>query len=318
MTIILEIKEILKVFYNKNNAYLALFFKFILALFFFLNINSMLGFMEPLNSIFVVLVLALICSLLSFFATMGIGFLLVIGHCYAIGIEVALFALVLLLVLLIFYIRLAGDDSVGVIFTPIAFAWNVPMAVPMGLGLLRGSSSAFSVVCGTIFYCFMALVKEQASVLQSIDKSELAKKMQILIDGLIKNRSMWVAIVAAVAVVIIVHGLRQMAINFAWDIAIVTGGICYLVITVGAGGLMDLDVAVFGTLLQVVVVCALAFLVKFCVFNVDYTKTESLQYEDDDYYYYVKAIPKINIERQRRQDQLGGEMWRVEQEDYDE
>ena len=34
---------------------------------------------------------------------------------------------------------------------------------------------------------------------------------------------------------------------------------------------------------------------QFFVFAVDYTRTEYLQYEDDDYYYYVKAVPKLTV-----------------------
>ena len=298
----LEMRERLKVFYNKNNAYLILFFKFVIALLFFLNINQTLGFMEPLNSIFVVLILALICSLLSYFATMGIGFLLVIGHCYAVGIEVAALALILLLILLIFYLRMAGEDAIGVILTPLAFAWNMPFAVPMGLGLLRGPTSAFAAVCGTIFYYFMGLVRDQADTIKGTDKSELAKKIQILIDGLIQNKAMWVSLVAAIAVVVIVYSLRRMAVKYSWNVAIIVGGLCYMIIIVGSGSLADLNISIAGLLIQVIIICAIAFLIKFFVFNVDYTRTESLQYEDDDYYYYVKAIPKINVDRQKRQD----------------
>ena len=42
----------------------------------------------------------------------------------------------------------------------------------------------------------------------------------------------------------------------------------------------------------------------FFIFNVDYRKSEYLQFEDDGYYYYVKAIPKIsvrNYDRKRKQ-----------------
>ena len=28
---------------------------------------------------------------------------------------------------------------------------------------------------------------------------------------------------------------------------------------------------------------------------VDYTRIESVQFEDDDYYYYVKAVPKVTV-----------------------
>ncbi len=30
-------------------------------------------------------------------------------------------------------------------------------------------------------------------------------------------------------------------------------------------------------------------------FSVDYSKAEKFQYEDDEYYYYVKAIPKVSV-----------------------
>ena len=37
---------------------------------------------------------------------------------------------------------------------------------------------------------------------------------------------------------------------------------------------------------------AIAFVLQFFFFNLDYSRIERLQFEDDDYYYYVKAIPK--------------------------
>ena len=37
------------------------------------------------------------------------------------------------------------------------------------------------------------------------------------------------------------------------------------------------------------------FFYRFFVFSVDYSRTEYLQFEDEDYYYYVKAVPKSTI-----------------------
>ena len=48
----------------------------------------------------------------------------------------------------------------------------------------------------------------------------------------------------------------------------------------------------------------------------DYTATEYVQFEDDDYYYYVKAVPKINIAvPQMNIKQISG---KEEIEEYDE
>ena len=44
-----------------------------------------------------------------------------------------------------------------------------------------------------------------------------------------------------------------------------------------------------------VVSVGVAAIYTFFAFAVDYSRTEYLQYEDDDYHYYVKAVPKIVV-----------------------
>lgn len=36
-------------------------------------------------------------------------------------------------------------------------------------------------------------------------------------------------------------------------------------------------------------------------FAVDYAKSENLQFEDDEYYYYVKAVPKLSVPAKEKQ-----------------
>ena len=48
-------------------------------------------------------------------------------------------------------------------------------------------------------------------------------------------------------------------------------------------------------LLGSVVSAALAILLQLTVFSMDYSRTEYVQFEDDEYYYYVKAVPKVTI-----------------------
>ena len=38
-----------------------------------------------------------------------------------------------------------------------------------------------------------------------------------------------------------------------------------------------------------------AYICNIVFFALDYKRTEYVQYEDDEYYYYVKAVPKINV-----------------------
>ena len=40
--------------------------------------------------------------------------------------------------------------------------------------------------------------------------------------------------------------------------------------------------------------------VEFFAFNLDYSRTEKVQFEDDEYYYYVKAVPKVTLSAPER------------------
>ena len=59
--------------------------------------------------------------------------------------------------------------------------------------------------------------------------------------------------------------------------------------------LPGVTVGIVKLLMGSVVSVAVAFCLKFFFFSVDYTRTERVQFEDDEYYYYVKAVPKNMI-----------------------
>ena len=76
----------------------------------------------------------------------------------------------------------------------LAAALTIPAAVPVGCGILRGASSAVPSGCGVILYFFMKLVKDRATVLQG-NETEPLQKLQLLLDGVLKNEEMWLTVV---------------------------------------------------------------------------------------------------------------------------
>ena len=107
MTALLELKQKIKEIYGQYEMYILPVMKFVLALVYFLWINANMGYMSRLNNVFLVLILALICSILPSSAMMYIGFVLILVHSYALGIEIAAFMLVLILLMMIFFLTAA-------------------------------------------------------------------------------------------------------------------------------------------------------------------------------------------------------------------
>ena len=86
MTALLELKQKIKNLYSQYEIYILPVLRFVLAFVYFTWINMNMGYMTQLNNIFIVLILALICSILPSGVMIFAGFLLMIAHSYAVGI----------------------------------------------------------------------------------------------------------------------------------------------------------------------------------------------------------------------------------------
>ena len=128
MTTLLETKQKIKNFYGEHETWILPLLKFLLAFVVFQGINSTLGFLEALDNIFITLILSLICAVLPLNGMTILGCIMIIAHCYGIGVEVAAFSALLLLLLMILFLRFTSKDNVALILTPAAFTLHMPAA----------------------------------------------------------------------------------------------------------------------------------------------------------------------------------------------
>ena len=101
--------------------------------------------------------------------------------------------------------------------------------------------------------------------------------------------------IAFIAVILLVNLIRTRSFDYAWRIAIIAGGVVYVLMIIAGGFYFRLDIDVVTLIIYTVISVVIGLLLEFFVFGGDYTRTERLEYEDDEYYYYVKAVPKINV-----------------------
>ena len=152
-----------------------------------------------------------------------------------------------------------------------------------------------SVACGVIVYYMMDYVKLNATVISSLDADNAVSKFRYVMDGLMNNKAMLIVLISFCITTIIVYVIRRLSVDHAWTIAMFAGAVVSVVMLLLGDLTFDTNISVVATILGTVVSLLLAKLVEFFAFNVDYTRTEYVQFEDDEYYYYVKAVPKINV-----------------------
>lgn len=295
MTNLLVFREQLKKFYSKYELYITPLCKFLLALVSLLVINSRIGYMSTLKNAAVVLILALLCSFLPINLTIVIAAAVTLAHLYAFSVECAIVALAVFLLLFILYFRFSPKDTLAVLLTPICFVLKIPYVMPIAVGLIGTPASSVVVASGVIVYYMLAGMNESASVLNTFDADGMVDKFRYCIDTLMGNRAMMVAIVAFAATVLVVWFIRRLSIDHAWTIAMITGALLNILILLFGDLMYSTDISIIGLILGSIVSVLLVKVLQFFVFNVDYSRTEMVQFEDDEYYYYVKAVPKNTV-----------------------
>lgn len=295
MTDLLVFREQLRKFYSKYELYLTPVFKFLLALATLIMINSRIGYMGELKKAVVVLVLALMCSFLPMNFIVFVAAAVTLGHLYKFSAECALVALVVFLLLFILYFRFASKDTIGVLLTPLCFILKIPYVMPIAMGLVGTPFSSVSVASGTVVYYTVRYMIDNASMLGTFEDDGALEKFRYIIDGMLGNKAMYVTLVAFVATLIVVYFIRRLSVDYAWTIAMVTGALLDVLVMLFGDLMYNTNLSIVGLIVGSVVSVALAKILEFFVFNVDYSRTEYVQFEDDEYYYYVKAVPKNTV-----------------------
>lgn len=294
MTKLLVAREYVKNFYSKYEIYLWPVCKFLFAFVALTMINSTVGYMHRIESIAIVLIVALMCSFLPMGCVVVFSGLFVLLHLYALSMECALVVFMLMLVMVLLYFRFAPKDLVILLLTPLAFVLRIPYIMPLAMGLVGTPASLISVGCGTILYYFLRFINENNTTINAME-DEITAKFRYLIDGLINNKAMVVTVAAFAVTLIVVYLIRRMSIDHSWTIAMIAGSLVNIMMLLIGDLMYDTNVSIIGIMIGGIISFLLAKVLQFFVFSVDYSRTERVQFEDDEYYYYVKAIPKLNV-----------------------
>lgn len=297
MTTLLVAKQILMAIYSKYEVYITPLLKFLLALVTLLMINSRLGYMESIDKLTVVLIVALMCSFMPMNFIVVAAAVFTMLHLYRFNLETALVIGVGFLLMFLLYIRFSPKDTVVIVLLPVCFLMKIPYVIPISMGLVGTPASAVSVACGVIVYYMLHYVIQNATVIAAMADEERAAKLKFLIDGLLSNKEMVITIAAFAVTVILVYLIRRLSIDYAWTIAMAAGAVVNIMVLLVGDLMFDTNVALLGVILGTIISFLLVLVLQFFVFNVDYSRTEKVQFEDDEYYYYVKAVPKVTVAR---------------------
>lgn len=256
-------------------------------------IRSNFGHQKIVSSIWMTILLTIVCA---FFPIQGVALVLAIVlfiDLASLSTQIALVALALLIVGYLVCAYFRSKNTYNMVVVPICYSFGAPYVMSLGAGLMSNVSELASIICGSVIAFYLHIIKENITPI--LDETTEVDILTLLKEQMLQNRLFWFFLVAMTAMFMVVYLLRQASINMSWIIANAAGVAIEFIIMLSGYLLTSQKSEIPGLILGNILVLVVGVILNYFVLDLDYSRIEKVQFEDDDYYYYVTAVPKIRI-----------------------
>lgn len=295
MYYLLELREKMKKVYASYNVYIRPTVKFLLALLSFILLNASIGYMSKLNNPFLSILLSVLCAFLPGQLMILVLSLFMMAHLYAISAELAVIALCVLVVMYLLYLRFAPRMGYIIIITVMMCGLKLYAAVPIIIGIGLGAASIVPVSFGMLVYVIVKTASEYEAALTNSSVTDTVQHISYLAESFVNDRAFIVMVLAAVVTIIVIACIKKMTIDNAWTYALIAGAVVEFLIYIVGILALHAKFGIVSLILGLIIGIVGGYVCKVLLFSVDYKRTEYVQFEDDEYYYYVKAVPKVTV-----------------------
>lgn len=296
MMSLLVLRERLRTFYSKYDLYILAVLKFAVTLTALLLINQNLGYVPLLRNPVIAAAAALLCAFLPAGASAAAVGIYILIHLSAVSTEVLLVAGAVLVLMFLLYFSFKPGNGWLMVLTLIACYLHVPGALVLVAGLAFSPLAVIPMVFGLVLHQLGEAVLRNYSMLNAVaaDANSMQKLTQVL-NGLVQNQYLILFAAAIALTVLAVYIIRRLSVSYSWVVACILGILAFLVVTLTGNLVFDISVRIQDVFISAAVALVLGAAAHFMMLTVDYQGTEYVQFEDDDYYYYVKAVPKLSV-----------------------
>ena len=296
MTTLLTFRDNVKAFLSRYDYILTPVLKFILAVVLFWSLNNQMGYMPLLQNILLMTLLSVVCAFLPVEFIAGIGGIMIVLHSTKVSLDAALVGLALILIFYFGYMRFAPKTGVIALLVPLCYICHAVYALPIALGFLVGPAAIIPAIFGVILYYYGIGLAELNNLLAAAtEEEETIQGYQYILSELLDNRLMLLIFIVFACVILVTYAIYRASFSNSWIVAFLAGGFLNVVLFLVGSVMLSIEVEIAPIFVGSIVGILIAVVCQFGKGIVDYQRTEILQFEDDEYYYYVKAIPKLSV-----------------------
>lgn len=271
----------------------------IIALVGLLCIKNNFGYQKTISQLWVSILVAVVCAFLPVQGVAMVLMLMLLVDLFTLSAEVAIVAFIFIVVGYLLCAYFHSKNTYNLAMVPVCYCFNAPYAMALGTGLMCNINELVSILCGTITSYYLHIIKLNATSI--LDESSTVSVTALLTEQMLKNRAFYFYLAAMLAMYLLVYYLRMSNIRMSWLVADAAGALVEFIIMLTGFLLTNQRDQILGLAIGNLIVLAVGFILNYFILDLDYSRIEKVQFEDDDYYYYVTAVPKIRIVEEEKE-----------------
>lgn len=296
MTQLLEIRTKIVEIYQKTETYIKLILNAIICFCAFMAIKNSIGYNARFSSAVIILALSVISAFLPSSIVVAIMVVYIALQLYSASLVIAATVLVIAVILFCFFLRFTPEYGHVVIGMPILIGMKIPYVLPICLGLFSTPITIIPVCVGTFGYYFIQGVSKNMVTADQVTGSDNPFQFYVnVLDSVIKNEAMIASMIVLSLVIVVVYIVRNIKMDYSFEIATAAGAGTSMIGFIIMMLKYDIGVGIFSVVFFSILSGVIAYIANFIYRPLFYAGTEQVQFEDDYYYYYVKAVPKIKV-----------------------
>ncbi|MDO4553629.1 MAG: hypothetical protein Q4B70_00610 [Lachnospiraceae bacterium] len=291
---ILRMRREIQEFCQKHSRLLRIVSKFIVSFLLFYTINDLYG-GKGGTALMIALALAVICAGLPMRYAYLFSVLQTAVYLYQVSWDVLAFYLAAVLLSYLMICRIRPEAGVIIAFAPLFFQMKLPFLLPLLVGMFSNMFGIGAMIFGVAFYYFGIYVQDVALLLNAATGDENIIAVKNVMEAFSKDQQCMLLMAAFVVAAVVMYLVYHQSFDYAWYIAILAGGLVGFFVYLAGGLIFDIQSRNVGYMVGILGAMIVAAVIQFFRCIIDYGSVEYIEFEDDEYYYYVKAVPKVTV-----------------------
>ena len=295
MAKLVGLKESMIIFYKKHVDVILPIWKLVFAFFALYMFQGMFHYNEFIDKSFIFLAISAVQAFLPIsFLYYAVSILIMINLC-KVSMDIFLGFIIFFVICSLGFIRVDRKHAVIIIVTALLFYLKLEYVLPVLLGMTVGFGAILPACAGIILYFLSVYMADVSTLITTSSSSSFGMGLQRVVNLILIDKKLLVLLVTFSVIIFVTTLLCNLFYERAWAFAIIVGNIAMVLLLLFGRLIFELDYTIWRLFVEMIMGIGCCYIYRFFRGIGDVSRIEKASFEDDEYFYYVKAVPKIKV-----------------------